>query len=493
MKRLPTLIDSLSCEVSGPADIPIEDIVFDSRKVKTGSLFVALRGAHQDGHQFIPLAVAAGARAVICEEPVAIPGATRILVKDSLHSLAHVAVRFWDFPSRKLLTIGVTGTNGKTTAAYLIESIFETAGWPTGVLGTINYRFRNSVIPAPNTTPFASELQRFLSQVVREGGRACVMEVSSHALALRRVEGVDFDVAVFTNLSQDHLDFHKTLEAYGEAKSELFKGLIPSSSKSFARRAVLNKDDPWSEKIQPLCRVPVIAYGLSGPADVFARQVECDAQGSRFILQAPEWSRPVRMRLLGEYNIANALAASAVAITQGMEGDVIVNGLERLAGVPGRMERIDRGQPFTVVVDYAHTEDALRHVLRALRGLKPARILTVFGCGGDRDRTKRPLMGEMAARLSEEVFVTSDNPRSEDPARIALDVEVGVRRVRSDHYRILLDREEAISRAIDMARPGDIVLLAGKGHETYQLVSNQTLPFDDRAVARRLLTTIRSS
>ncbi len=489
MKTLKQLIDGLPVQVTGDTSVSISDVVIDSRLVKPGSLFVALRGAHQDGHRFIQTAVASGATAIVCEEPIQAKGATVVVVPDSLKVLPTLAVRFWDAPSQKLLTVGITGTNGKTTVSYLIESIFKGAGLNPAVLGTINYRYNDQSFPAPNTTPFASELQRFMAQALAAGVRSCVMEVSSHALALGRVEGVDFDVAVFTNLTQDHLDFHKTVEEYGEAKSLLFKQLTPESRKPYTRRAVLNMDDPWSLRMQTFSRVPVMGYGLRSPTDVTATHVVCDASGSRFdIQQRGEPPIPIRLQLLGEYNVLNALAAAAVALNQGIKPNVIVKGLEAVQGVPGRMERVDAGQPFTVIVDYAHTEDALRNVLTALRRLKPGRLLTVFGCGGDRDRIKRPLMGEVASRLSDEVFLTSDNPRSEDPSRITLDAEVGIRKVRTDHYQIILDRAEAIGRAISQARAGDIVLIAGKGHETYQILGSKTISFDDREVARRMLS-----
>ena len=493
MKTLQSLIEGLSARVTGPTDIAIEDIVFDSRKIKPRSLFVALKGVHQDGRQFVAGAVAAGAVAVVCEDQVTAPGATVVTVPDALKALAVMSVRFWDAPSKKLLTVGITGTNGKTTVSFLSESIFQAAGLSPAVLGTITYRFKGHSVPAPNTTPFASELQRFLSQALAAGVKACVMEVSSHALALGRVEGVDFDTAVFTNLTQDHLDFHKTVEEYGEAKAKLFKLLNPETSKPYARRAILNRDDPWSARMEAVCKVPVLGYGLKNAADVTAAKVECDATGSRFEIHSKGGApMPVRLPLLGEYNVSNALAAAAVGISQGIAADKIVQGLEAVRGVPGRMERVDAGQPFTVIVDYAHTEDALRNVLGALRRLQPKRLLTVFGCGGDRDRIKRPLMGEVAARLSDEIFLTSDNPRSEDPERITLDVEVGIRKVRADHYQIIVDREAAIAQALSQAQPDDIVLIAGKGHENYQILGSRTIAFDDREVARRLLTASSS-
>ena len=494
MKTLESILQGLPCDLAGSAAVPISDIVFDSRKVKPGALFVALKGARQDGHNHIASAVQAGAKAVMVERDVPAPGVSRVRVPDTLKALAHISIRFWDNPSRRLRMIGITGTNGKTTTSYLIESIFTAAGWSTGVMGTINYRFQTNVIPAPNTTPFASEVQRFLASVLEKGGQACVMEVSSHALKLGRVEGVEFDVAVFTNLTQDHLDFHQSMDAYAAAKAKLFEGIDPSSGKPFPRAVVLNATDPWSEKMAARARVPVLRYRINGsgspgsrPVELLAKNVTCDATGSRFDLCSPASRQAVRLQLLGEYNVMNALAAAGAATCQGVPLTTIVRGLEAVSGVPGRMERIASPRGFTVVIDYAHTEDALRQVMTALRKLKPTRLVTVFGCGGDRDRTKRPLMGEAAAQMSDEVVVTSDNPRSEQPAKIALDVEVGVRRVRSDHYSIVLDREEAIAKALSIAQPGDIVLIAGKGHENYQIMADHTIPFDDREVARRLM------
>ena len=387
--------------------------------------------------------------------------------------------------------IGVTGTNGKTTTSYLIESIFTEAGWPTGVMGTINYRYGSERQPAPNTTPFASDLQRFLDKIVKHGGKACIMEVSSHALELNRVEGVDFDVAVFTNLTQDHLDFHKTMEAYAAAKAKLFRSVDPSSPKKYPKGVVVNADDSWAPTMTASVRVPLLRYSLQGPADIYAKNLHCDASGSRFELITLQGKAPVRLPLLGDYNVMNALAAAGAALCQGLPLRTIVRGLEKASAVPGRMERLAADLGFTVVVDYAHTEDALRKVMGALLKLKPKHLITVFGCGGDRDRTKRPLMGEAAAEMSSEVVVTSDNPRSEDPARIALDVEVGVRRVRSDHYSIILEREKAIAHALSLAVSGDIVLVAGKGHENYQILADKTIPFDDRVVTQRLLEQLR--
>jgi len=487
MKTLESILEGLPCDVIGSAKISIDDIVFDSRQVKPGALFVALRGVHQDGHAHVAAAVKAGAVAVIVEKDIAVSSVTIVKVKDSLKALAHVSLRFWDYPSNRLRMVGITGTNGKTTTSYLIESIFSAAGWPTGVMGTINYRFKNESVPAPNTTPFSSEIQRFLSKIIEKGGQACVMEVSSHALELGRVEGIEFDVAIFTNLTQDHLDFHKTMEAYAAAKAKLFEQITAESPKSYPRAVILNADDSWAEKFAARTKAPILRYRLNAHADLYTRNLVCDATGSRFDLHASGHTIPVKLPLLGDYNVMNALAAAGAALSQGIDLKTIGQGLEQIDGVPGRMERLVSPKGFTVVIDYAHTEDALRQVMTALKRLKPHCLLTVFGCGGDRDRTKRPMMGEAAANMSDEVIVTSDNPRSEDAGRIALDVEVGVRRVRSDHYQIILDRETAIAAAFEMAVAGDIVLIAGKGHENYQILKDRTIPFDDREVARRLL------
>lgn len=488
MKPLGELLRGLPCQILGNSQTPITDITFDSRKVAPGALFVALKGIHHDGNAFIPPALKAGAAAVLSDREIATGQAACVISPDPIRLLAPLAARFWDYPSRNLFLVGITGTNGKTTSSYLIESILKAAGKKPAVIGTINYRFSGVFVPAPNTTPFASELQRFLSDARQAGCNACVMEVSSHALAMGRVEDVEFDVGVFTNLTQDHLDFHGTMDAYAAAKTILFKSLGNSKTKASRRAAILNMDDPRAGQMASVSEVPILGYQLRGHADLTTKGLICDAQGSRFELVGPKgYSFPVNLPLLGDYNVANALAAIGVGISQGYSAEAIQRGLETVSGVPGRMERVSGQAPFTVVVDYAHTDDALRKVLCALRKLAPKRLLTVFGCGGDRDRTKRPLMGQAAAELSEEVFVTSDNPRSEDPGKIALDIEVGIRRVRPDHYRIVLDREEAINAALSQAQPGDVVLIAGKGHEGYQILKDRSIPFDDRDTARNAL------
>jgi len=481
------LIKNLPGRSTGTCETPLTDIVFDSRQVTAGAVFVAIRGTKTDGHAHIPSALQAGAVAIVAEMPPSSPEVPWFQVQDSLATLSEIAPRFWNYPSQKLLTIGITGTNGKTTSSYMMESILTAAGLPCGLLGTIEYRFESQSRPAPNTTPYASDLQRFMSHVLKQKGKACVMEVSSHALALNRVNGVDFDAALFTNLTQDHLDFHKTMHAYAQAKALLFEKLDPHTSKPWPRIAVVNADDPWCDVMVKNVRVKVVRYGLSSKADIRAIDIQSDANGSRFVMKGPEGKISLSLPLVGDYNVSNALGVAALAGSLGFSPDVIQKGLEGLKGVPGRMEKVSGAQSFTVIVDYAHTEDALRKIMGSLRKLAPKRLITVFGCGGDRDRSKRPLMGQAAAEMSDWVYVTSDNPRSEDPSKIILDIEVGIRRVRSEGYSIILDRAEAIHAAIDFAQPGDIVLLAGKGHETYQIIGSQTLPFDDRNLARQAL------
>lgn len=471
--------------VYGPLDGTVKGITYDSRRVGRGDVFVALAGHHVDGKKYIAEAVARGAVAVLSDgylEHVKIP---QVVVKDPLAGMARLSADIYGHPDKKLLLVGITGTNGKTTITYLIESIFENCGLSTGVVGTVNYRYGKKVIPAPNTTPQSADLYRLFADMVKDRQKAAVMEVSSHALSLGRVEGLEFDIAVFTNLTRDHLDFHQTMEGYYEAKKKLFDGLKPGDKK-FKKCAVINIDDPWGKKLaQSAANGAVLTYGLDASAGIGAENIRTGARGTEFILRTPSGRKKVHLHHLGMHNVYNALAAAGAALSAGIPLPEIVAGLEAAPMVPGRLEKVDCGQPYTVVVDYAHTDDALKNVVSALKELKPARLITVFGCGGDRDRSKRPLMGEVATALSDFVFVTSDNPRSEDPARIALDIEVGIRRQHRNNYQVTLDREQAIAAAIAMAQKGDIVLIAGKGHETYQIIGDQRFHFNDTEVARK--------
>jgi UDP-N-acetylmuramoyl-L-alanyl-D-glutamate--2,6-diaminopimelate ligase len=415
------------------------------------------------------------------------PDKAVVFVKDPLAALAGFSANFYGHPDKSLHMIGVTGTNGKTTITYLLESIFETHNLATGVMGTINYRFGKKAYPAPNTTPQSSDIYQFFAEMLKGHGRVAVMEVSSHALALGRVAGIEFDTAIFTNLTRDHLDFHKTMEEYFEAKAKLFLGLV-HGEKSFPKFAIINIDDPWGAKLAAMSQPgTVVTYGLSEKAAIRAVNIRNTSRSTEFILSTPAGHQKVHLSQIGLHNVYNALAAAGAALASGISLEGVVSGLENAPCVPGRLEKIEAGQNFAVVVDYAHTDDALKNVLTALKELKPQRLITVFGCGGDRDRSKRPIMGEIASNLSDFVFVTSDNPRSEDMERIALDIEVGIRRQHRNNYQVILDREQAIAAALSMAQKGDIVLIAGKGHETYQIIGDQRLHFNDGEIARKYL------
>jgi UDP-N-acetylmuramoyl-L-alanyl-D-glutamate--2,6-diaminopimelate ligase len=483
-------------EVHGPTELSVEGITYDSRQVKPGYIFVAISGYIEDGNSYIPQALEAGASVIVSSkriERLARPSrwggsATQIVVENPRKALAKLATIFYDYPSDKLDIIGITGTNGKTTVSYLTEAIFKENGAKVGVLGTIAYRLGEKIFPAPITTPQSSDLQQMLRKLVDEEFTTVVMEVSSHALSLERVEGCEFDSAIFTNLSREHLDFHKSMEEYLIAKIKLFSTLGKDARKEREKLAVLNLDDPSAEKIIQSTGAKIITYGIERKADVVAKSIKLNLDKTNFTLFSPSGEVKISFPLIGKYNVYNALAAIAVALGQGIDLGIIKRGLERVSYIPGRFERIDCGQPFAVIVDYAHTDEALRKLLGVCRELKPRRIITVFGCGGDRDRGKRPLMGEVAIELSDYVIVTSDNPRSEDPERIALDIEVGIKRKGKNNYQTIIDRFQAIEKALFMAEKGDLVVLAGKGHEQYQIFKDRSVPFDDREVARKILS-----
>jgi UDP-N-acetylmuramoyl-L-alanyl-D-glutamate--2,6-diaminopimelate ligase len=497
MVLLKNLLPPISAkEVHGPTELSVEGITYDSRQVKPGYIFVAISGYIEDGNSYIPQALEAGASVIVSSkriERLARPSrwggsATQIVVENPRKALAKLATIFYDYPSDKLDIIGITGTNGKTTVSYLTEAIFKENGAKVGVLGTIAYRLGEKIFPAPITTPQSSDLQQMLRKLVDEEFTTVVMEVSSHALSLERVEGCEFDSAIFTNLSREHLDFHKSMEEYLIAKIKLFSTLGKDARKEREKLAVLNLDDPSAEKIIQSTGAKIITYGIERKADVVAKSIKLNLDKTNFTLFSPSGEVKISFPLIGKYNVYNALAAIAVALGQGIDLGIIKRGLERVSYIPGRFERIDCGQPFAVIVDYAHTDEALRKLLGVCRELKPRRIITVFGCGGDRDRGKRPLMGEVAIELSDYVIVTSDNPRSEDPERIALDIEVGIKRKGKNNYQTIIDRFQAIEKALFMAEKGDLVVLAGKGHEQYQIFKDRSVPFDDREVARKILS-----
>jgi len=466
----------------------VTGVTADSRRVRPGDCFVAVPGFRQDARRFVPDAVRAGARLVVTEGAV-VPDVdvAQVLVPSARQAVARLAGAWYGHPSRALTLVGITGTNGKTTTSYLCEALLRAAGLATGVIGTVQYVVGGEVRPAGQTTPEALELQAMLAEMRTRGVRGVAMEVSSHALALHRVDGLEFDVAVFTNLTQDHLDFHGTLDAYRSAKRRLFELLAGSMKRG--RLAIVNADDPSSAAMVAGLEVETLAFGLGAGARVRAEAFTSALDGIRMTVATPRGRLEVSSPLIGEHNVMNLLAAIGVGLALGLEPPPIAEALRGVAAVPGRFEQVRAGQPFLVVVDYAHTPDALERVLTTARKLTAGRLGVVFGCGGDRDRGKRPLMGAIAARLADRLWVTSDNPRSERPGTIVDEILAGVRRAvgAADRWVAEPDRATAIRLALDWARAGDTLVIAGKGHETYQIVGAEVLPFDDRDVARRLL------
>jgi UDP-N-acetylmuramoyl-L-alanyl-D-glutamate--2,6-diaminopimelate ligase len=456
---------------------------FDSRRTGAGFLFFAFAGSNADGRQFAADALTKGAVAVASELPAPEDFAGPwIQVTHGRKALATAARNFYHKPDTRLQLTGITGTNGKTTTSYLVDAVLRAAGHTTALIGTIEYHLGGRVLPAANTTPESLDLLRIFDELVREGGTAATMEVSSHALALGRVYGLDFHSAVFTNLTRDHLDFHVTMEEYFAAKQLLFSG----AGGAPPRFAVLNRDDEYARRIAIDKRTKVLWYGLGQDADLRARHISTGFNGLKFDVQYGKLRFPVESPLIGRINVYNILAACGAGLAHGLNPEMVSRGIAQCRAVPGRFERVDEGQPFAVVVDYAHTDDALRNTIAVARGLNPTRVITLFGCGGDRDRAKRPLMGQAAGEASNLVVLTSDNPRSEDPLAIMNDALVGIRR--TDVPLIVEpDRATAIARALTEAREGDIVILAGKGHETYQVLKDRTIHFDDREVAREVL------
>jgi UDP-N-acetylmuramoyl-L-alanyl-D-glutamate--2,6-diaminopimelate ligase len=458
-------------------------LAYDSRQVQQGSLFFAIQGEKADGHAFIPQALERGAAAIVSERMPPSDLASRwVRVPRIRRALSRAGRLFFGQPDLYLKLVGITGTNGKTTTAFLVDSILRAAGIRAGLLGTIEYRVGDRALPALNTTPESLDLWSYFAQTVNAGGTGVVMEVSSHALAQERVWGFPYSVAVFTNLTRDHLDYHKDFEHYFEAKRRLFEGLgTPPPS-----WAVINVDDPWGRKLLDVPCPHRLTYGMNSNAQVKAKQVDYRHNGLEGVIVTPAGRLHLVSSLMGRANLANILAATAASIAYGIPLEKIEEGIKDLKAVPGRFERIDEGQSFLVIVDYAHTDDALRNVLSTVRELTRGRLIVVFGCGGERDRAKRPLMGEAAGSLSDLAVLTSDNPRSEDPLLIMNDALVGLQKS-GKPYWAEVDRETAIRKALEEAREGDVVVLAGKGHEAYQILSDRTIPFDDREVARKVL------
>ena len=467
--------------LQGDPSLPVTEVTYDSRRISPGGLFVAIRGAVADGNQFVDAARKKGAVAVVSE---AAPdgGGAWAQVPDAREALALLSAASLGDPAESLRLVGVTGTNGKTTTTYLIDAALRAAGHAVGLIGTVQYRIGARLVEATRTTPESSDLQGLFRQMVDEGCTDVVMEVSSHSLELKRVHGCAFQVAVFTNLTRDHLDFHGDMESYFAAKRRLFDTYLREDG-----HAVINADDDRAAALASVSRGKVWTYGIERSADVSATGISLSLKGTRFRTRTPRGEFDVETPLIGRFNVENFLAGLTAALALGVEPAMALRGLLTMTGVPGRLERVNAGQDFAVIVDYAHTDDALKNLLETVRELKPRRLITVFGCGGDRDRTKRPLMGAVASRLSDVVVVTSDNPRSEPPEAILEEIQRGMNGSRRGERHMIVDRREAITRALEMAGPGDAVVIAGKGHETYQVLRDRTVPFDDRQVARDLI------
>jgi UDP-N-acetylmuramoyl-L-alanyl-D-glutamate--2,6-diaminopimelate ligase len=466
---------------TGDAGQAVAGVTHDSRRAGAGTLFVAVRGLVTDGNRFVEAARRKGAAAVVSEEPPQ-PGIPWIRVADAREALAVLSAAVLGRPADALELVGVTGTNGKTTTTHLIDAALRAAGRKVGLVGTIGYRVGERVSEAVRTTPESSDLQALFAQMRDAGCSHAVLEVSSHSLALRRVHGCAFRVAVFTNLTRDHLDFHGDMDAYFAAKRVLFDTLLRSDG-----HAVINADDDRSVELAAVSRGRVWSYAVGKPADLRAERLALSLEGTRFRAVTPVGSLEVATPLLGRFNVENVLAALGAALALGVPGEAALRGVASVQGVPGRLERVQAGQDFSVIVDYAHTDDALKNLLETVRELGPRRLITVFGCGGDRDRTKRPLMGAVASRLSDVALVTSDNPRGEPPEAIVEEILRGMNGGRGAERHVVIDRREAIARALELAGPGDAVVIAGKGHETYQVLRERSVPFDDRQVARELL------
>jgi len=487
MKLKDLFQDMPGIRFNGNGGADILGLAFSSKQVQPGFLFAAIRGEKRDGFEFIEEALRGGAAAVLSDRPR--PQNWKcpwVQATDVREALALASGNFFGQPSLKLKVIGITGTKGKTTLTYLLESIFQKAGFQPGVIGTINYRWPNMAQSAPRTTPEAPDLQRMMSEMLDQGVTHCLIEVSSHALDLKRVWGVHFDIAVFTNLSAEHLDYHASMEDYFEAKKRLF---FLNEKK---RTAVVNLDDPWGKRLIAELPLTTVSFGVEPAAIVRTEQYRFAETGIKAEVDYPGGQVRICSALMGKHNLYNILAAVATGLALNIPAPTIKEGISALKNIPGRLEKIENALGFQVFVDYAHTDQAMRSLLEAIRDLKPHRILLVFGAGGDRDKSKRPRMGEVAASLADLSFITSDNPRSEDPLAIIADIEKGFAGKGAKNYRIVPDRKDAISQALAAARKGDYVLVAGKGHEDYQIFKDRTIHFDDAEVVRSTLKSLET-
>ena len=483
-KQLSALLALLpEAEALGAIDKLITDVTADSRTVIPGSLFICLKGATVDGHRFLAMAAAKGAVAALVEGvPEEAPaGMTLIKVADTRAAMELVVPYFLDYPGKKLRMLGLTGTNGKTTTTNIMRLILRKAGYKVGLIGTINIMIEDEVTVSHNTTPDVVDLQKTLYKMVQAGCAYCVMEVSSHALALQRVAGIEFDCGVLTNITQDHLDFHKTMENYRAAKSLLFEHLSDGTKPN--KHAVFNMDDASSPIIMAKTKVPVLTYGKASTNDIYPLSFTVGAKAMQLELMTPVGEMDLELKITGEFNVYNVMSAVAAMLAEGISKEVICEVLDGFDGVPGRFQLVEAGQPYTVIVDYAHTPDGLENVLKTAREITKGRLWVVFGCGGDRDAKKRPIMGGLALDLADNIVVTSDNPRTEDPEAILDDICVALRTVPEGKTVVrLADRKEAIHHALAHAAAEDVILIAGKGHENYQILKDKTIHFDDREV-----------
>ncbi len=471
--------------LSAAADPEITGIAYSSKKVEPGNIFIALKGQRADGHDFLPEALERGAAAIVSERPRP-PALDRawVQVLDGREAMALLAAGFYGHPSSRLKVVGITGTKGKTTITYILEEILNSAGFKPGVVGTVEYRWPGRQFSAERTTPEAPDIQKFLRQMVEEGVSHCLMEVSSHSLELKRVWGIGFDVAIFTNLSGEHLDYHQTMENYFEAKKKLF-------FLNHKRQAsIVNIDDPWGERLLSELPMQTISFGFKPEAVVRVEKFSINQEGMTATVSSPLGQLTFTSGLIGKHNLYNFLAAISAALVLAIPVPDIIKGISSVKRIPGRFESVPNRLGINVIVDYAHTDGALENLLQAIRSLNPRKVILVFGCGGDRDRLKRPRMGEVAARLADWTIITSDNPRSEEPEQIITEIEHGFHRLGNHNYEKIVDRRRAIEAALAQARKGDWVVIAGKGHENYQVFKDRTVPFSDVETAREIILTL---
>jgi len=476
--KLKDLIKNLEViDVTGNLDMEIDSIAYDSRKTKNGSLFVCIEGFKADGHKFIPQAVENGTKALLVQREVEVPeGITVVRVKDTRYALASVADIFHNHPSSKFKLVGVTGTKGKTTTTYMIKSILDVYGHKTGLIGTICNKIGDEVLPTDRTTPESLDLQELFGEMVEKKVNSVVMEVSSHALELHRVSCSEFDIGVFTNLSRDHLDFHKTFENYLAAKIKLFK---------MCKKGLVNIDSEYGKKVVENAECEVYTFGIDNDADIKATDIVKKQDSVEFTVHTPWFGGEIHVNIPGKFTVYNALAAIGSCALMGIPIEHIKEGLKNVT-VPGRAEVVPTGTDYTIIIDYAHSPDSLENILTTVKGYAPARVISVFGCGADRDKTKRPIMGEISGKYADFTVITSDNPRTEDPDAIIKDIEEGIKKTNAA-YITIVDRREAIKYAMQIAKPKDIIVLAGKGHETYIMLNDKTIHFDEREVVREIL------